>query len=125
MGGGALLRAGDWICGAECSLSLAVDDGDVRFSSRLTGEVVYFPYIRLNRSAHFQHVLERAKVEYAPSKAWKLGAGYGAYQYGGQPWQNKPFVTTTLGTNVGSFEFWLQKMPGGAQVQLRYQLTWD
>ena len=97
---------------------------DVRFMSQLTGEVVYFPYVPLNRSAHFQHVLERAKVEYAPNRVWKLGAGYGAYQYRGQPWQNKPFVTTTLSTNVGSFEFWLQKMPGGAQVQLRYQLAW-
>ena len=97
---------------------------DVRFMSQLTGEVVYFPYVPLNRSARFQHVLERAKVEYAPSKGWKLGAGYGAYQYRGQPWQSKPFVTTTFSTNVGSFEFWLQKMPGGAQVQLRYQLVW-
>jgi hypothetical protein len=97
---------------------------DVRFASELTGEVVYFPYVPLNRSAHFQHLLERAKVEYAPSKSWKFGAGYGAYQYGGQPWQNRPFVTTTFSTNVGSFEFWLQKMPGGAQVQLRYQLAW-
>ncbi|HET9709526.1 MAG TPA: hypothetical protein VFP39_14605 [Gemmatimonadales bacterium] len=97
---------------------------DVRFTSRLTGEVVYFPYVPVNHSAHFRHVLKRAKVEYAPSKAWKVGGGYGAYQHSGQPWQNKPSVTTTFATNVGSFEFWLQKMPGGAQVQLRYQLVW-
>jgi hypothetical protein len=97
---------------------------DVRFTSQLTSEVVYFPYVPLNHSAHFQHVLERAKVEYAPSRTWKFGAGYGAYQYGGQPWQHKPFVTTTISTKVGSFESWLQKMPGGGQVQLRYQLVW-
>ncbi|HZI21845.1 MAG TPA: hypothetical protein VFD76_04990 [Gemmatimonadales bacterium] len=94
---------------------------DVRFTSQLTSEVVYFPYVPLNGSAHIQHVLERAKAEYAPSHAWKLGAGYGAYQYGGQPWQNRPFVTTTFSTSVGAFEFWVQKLPGGAQVQVRYQ----
>ena len=97
---------------------------DVRFTPQLTGEIVYFPYIPLNQSAHVQHVLERAKVEYAPSKAWKVGAGYGAYQYSGQSWQNKPFVTTTLSTAAGSFELWLQKMPDGGQVQLRYQFVW-
>jgi hypothetical protein len=56
---------------------------DVRFTSQLTSEVVYFPYVPL-----------------------------------------RPFVTTTLSTNVGSFELWFQKMPDGAQVQLRYQLVW-
>ena len=97
---------------------------DVRFTPQLTSEIVYFSYVPLTSAAHFQHVLERAKVEYAPSKTWKLGAGYGGYQYSGQAWQNKPFVTTTVSTRVGSFEFWLQKMPGGGQVQLRYQLGW-
>ena len=47
-----------------------------------------------------------------------------AYQYLHQAWQNKPFVTTTLSTKVGAFEFWLQKLPGGSQLQLRYQLVW-
>ena len=37
---------------------------------------------------------------------------------------NKPFVTTTVSTGVGAFEFWLQKMPIGGQVQLWYQLMW-
>lgn len=98
---------------------------DVRFTPLLTSEVVYFPYIPLNRSAHFQQVLERAKLEYAPGKAWKFGAGYGGYRFSDLPWQNRPFVTTTLSTRAGSFELWLQKMPGGAQVQLRYQLAWQ
>ena len=97
---------------------------DVRFTPRLTSEIVYFPYIPLNSAAHFQHVLERAKIEFAPSTVWKFGAGYGAYQYTGQAWQNKPFVTTTFTTRVGAFELWLQKMPGGSQMQVRYQLVW-
>jgi hypothetical protein len=97
---------------------------DIRFTPTLTSEVVYFPYVPLNSSAHVQHVLERAKVEYAPSKTWKLGAGYGGYQFAGLAWQSKPFVTTAFNTRLGSFELWLQHMPGGSQVQLRYQLAW-
>lgn len=97
---------------------------DLRFTPQLTLEAVYFPYVPLDHAAHVQHVLERAKVEFAPSKTWKLGAGYGAYQYGGQAWQNKPFVTTTVNTRLGSFELWLQKLLGSGQVQLRYQLMW-
>lgn len=97
---------------------------DVRFTPRLSSEIVYFPYVPLNRAAHVQHVLERAKAEYAPTRTWKFGAGYGAYQFSGQAWQHKPFITTTLSTTVGSFELWLQKMPEGGQVQLRYQFAW-
>jgi hypothetical protein len=95
---------------------------DCQFSSRLTGEVVYFPYLPLNHSAHIQHVLERAKVEYALTPAWKIGGGYAGYKFGDYQWQNRPMLTTTLSTRAGSFELWLQKMPGGGQVQLRYQL---
>lgn len=97
---------------------------DIRLAPALSSEIVYFPYVPLNSAAHFQHVLERAKVEYAPVKTWKIGAGYGAYQYSGLGWQSRPFVTTTFNTSVGSFELWLQKMPDGGQVQLRYQLAW-
>jgi hypothetical protein len=97
---------------------------DVRFTSKLRSEVVYFPYVPLNSSAHIQHVLERAKVEYAPSKTWKLGAGYGGYQFAGLAWQSKPFVTTTFNTRLGSLELWFQRIPDGSQVQLRYQLAW-
>ncbi len=97
---------------------------DIRFTPKLTSEIVYFPYVPLNHSARIQHVLERAKLEYALNKTWKMGGGYGAYKYGGQSWQNKPFITVTRNTGFGSFEFWLQKMPGGAQVQVRYFLAW-
>lgn len=97
---------------------------DIRFAPWLSSEIVYFPYVPLNRAAHFQHVLERAKVELAPSRRWKFGVGYGAYQFAGLAWQSRPFVTTTVNTEVGSLEFWLQKMPGGGQVQVRYQVVW-
>jgi hypothetical protein len=94
-----------------------------RFTRKLTNETVYFPYLPLNKSARIQHVLERSKFEYAFAKRWKAGVGYGGYKYGDLEWQHKPFLTTTFSTRAGAFEFWLQKMPGGAQVQLRYELV--
>lgn len=96
---------------------------DIRFTPKLTSEVVYFPYLPLNQSARIQHVLERAKVEYAINKMWKVGGGYAGYKYGDNRWQNKPLITTTVSTRAGAFEIWVQKMPGGAQVQVRYILV--
>ncbi len=93
-----------------------------RFTPKFTNETVYFVYLPLNDSARIQQVPERTKFEYALKKPWKVGAGYGGYKYGDAGWQHKPFVTTTLSTRAGAFELWLQKMPGGAQVQFRYML---
>jgi hypothetical protein len=36
---------------------------------------------------------------------------------------NKPFLTTTISTLAGAFEFWLQKIPAGGQVEVRYTLV--
>jgi len=91
---------------------------------KLGGEVVYFPYLPLNKAGRMQHVLERAKLEYS-FKHFKAGGGYGAYQFGDSPWQNKPFITSTLKCGrFGNLELWLQKMPrGNPQVQVRYEKT--
>ncbi len=93
---------------------------DLRFTPKLTSQTSYILYAPLNKPARVQQVVERSKLEFAPRKHWKFGGGYGAYQYGNGPWQSKPFATTTISTRTGSFEFWLQKMPRGAQVQMRY-----
>lgn len=93
-----------------------------RFAPKVMSEIVCFPYLPLNRSARVQYVLEHAKLEYSLAKNWKVGGGYGGYKYGNDSWQHKPLLTTTLSTRAGEFEFWLQKMPNGAQVQLRYLL---
>jgi len=92
-----------------------------RLTEKIGGDTVYFPYLPLNKAGRIQHVIERAKLEY-DFKHMKVGGGYGAYQFGDGPWQNKPFVTTTLkGGRVGDLEVWLQKMPESHfQVQLRY-----
>jgi hypothetical protein len=92
-----------------------------RLTKKIASETVYFPYLPLNKAGRIQHVLERAKLEYG-FKHLKVGGGYGAYKFGDDKWQNKPFVTTTLKAGrFGNIELWLQKMPQGhAQVQIRY-----
>ena len=95
----------------------------VRFTPKFTSETVYFAYFPLNDSAHIHHVLERAKFEYALKKHWKIGAGYAGVKFSGVPWVNKPLLTTTISTKAGGFEFWLQKIPGGEQVEIRYALV--
>ena len=94
----------------------------LRFTPKFTSETVYFAYFPLNDSAHIHHVLERAKFEYALKKHWKIGAGYAAVKFSGVPRENKPLLTTTISTKAGAFEFWLQKIPGGEQIEFRYAL---
>jgi hypothetical protein len=92
----------------------------LHFTPKFGSETVYFPYLPLNRPARVQHVLDRSKFEYALTKSVKIGAGYAGYKYGDLPWQSRPFLTTTVSTRAGAFEFWLQRMPDGAQAQIRY-----
>jgi hypothetical protein len=94
----------------------------VRFTPKFTNETVYFAYFPLNDSAHIHHVIERAKFEYALKKRWKAGVGYAGVKFPGAPWVNKPLLTTTISTRAGAFEFWLQRIPGGEQVEVRYAL---
>lgn len=93
----------------------------VRFTPKWSNETVYFGYFPLNDSAHIHHVIERAKFEYALKKPWKIGAGYAGVKFTGVPWVNKPMITTTISTRAGAFEFWLQRIPGGEQVEVRYE----
>ena len=92
-----------------------------RTRHRIQGEAVYFPYLPLNTPAQLQHVVERAKLEYA-LPCFKFGGGYGAYQARGIEWQHRPFATVTVTPpRLGDFEFWVQRVPGrGAQFQIRY-----
>jgi hypothetical protein len=94
----------------------------LHFTPKFTNETVYFLYLPLNHSGQVQHVIERSKFEYLVTKDWKVGVGYGGIKIASSPWRNKPLLTTTLLTKAGEFECWLQRVPGGAQVQLRYAL---
>jgi len=92
-----------------------------KITPKLGGEAVYFPYLPLNKAGRIQHVLERVKLEYGLTH-FKIGGGYGAYQFGDGPWQNKPFVTATIkGGRFGNLELWLQRTPTNkAQLQVQY-----
>jgi hypothetical protein len=93
-------------------------------TEKLGGEAVYFPYIPLNDSGRKQHVLERAKLERKIANRWKAGAGLGGYKFGDDTWSNRPFVTTTVSTRWGDWEFWLQRLPENkAHFQIRYAIA--
>jgi hypothetical protein len=89
----------------------------------MSARVVYFPYLPLNSAATTQHVLEHVKVEKTLDHHFKVGVGYSGYKFGDSPWQNKPFITGTFSAKqVGSWEVWLQRLPGNhPQVQVRYE----
>jgi hypothetical protein len=95
-----------------------------RITTQLGGEASYFAYAPLSSTAIVQHVLERAKLEYKIKTHWKIGAGYAGKKVENNPWQNKPFLTTTVMTKKGDVEFWLQRLPQNIlQVQVRYKLV--
>jgi hypothetical protein len=95
-----------------------------RFTDKLGGEAVYFPYIPINNAGRKQHVLERAKLERKLNTRWKAGAGVGGYKFADNVWSTRPFVTTTLSTRWGDWEFWLQRLPENKpQFQIRYAIA--
>jgi hypothetical protein len=96
---------------------------DFQFKPRLGAHAVVFPYVPLNGAARAQYNVDRAKVEYAVNRGFTMGGGYSSSKTGGSAWQNKPFLTTTVTTREGAVEFWLQKVPGGGQLQMRYFLA--
>jgi hypothetical protein len=96
---------------------------DLNFTRRLTAQAVAYPSIPLNGAAQAGFDVDRAKAEYAVRHKLLAGAGYSGSICRGEPWKNKPFLTTTVMTRAGSFEFWLQRMPDGGQIQVRYQLV--
>jgi hypothetical protein len=67
--------------------------------------------------------VDRTKVQWAASSHWQSGVGYAGGICTSRSWQNNPFLTVTRNTRVGKFEVWLQRISGGAQVQLRYFLV--
>jgi hypothetical protein len=96
---------------------------DLRFNPRLAAQAVVYPTVPIDRSAKWGIDVDRAKLEYAVRRNIQAGAGYSSSKCEGVPWKNKPFVTTTLTNKTGAWELWLQRVPGGAQIQLRYQLV--
>jgi hypothetical protein len=96
---------------------------DATYTSHLTSEVALYPTIPINRAARWGFDIDRAKMEYAYGPHFKAGAGYSACVGATTSWTSKPLATATFTNHTGAWEFWLERMPGGAQVQLRYSLT--
>lgn len=69
--------------------------------------------------------VDRAKIEWLATPHWMAGAGYSGGIDDARRWQNKPFMTVTRKTRAGAFEFWLQRLPAGGQVQARYMFVDD
>lgn len=95
----------------------------VRFTPRLSSETVLYPTLPLNRAQRWGFDIDRTKIEWAASPHWLAGAGYSSCVGAKQSWQHKPFFTATRKTHVGAVELWIQRISGGAQVQVRYQLV--
>jgi hypothetical protein len=96
---------------------------DFRFRTRLTGQLAAYPTIPLNHAQRWGYDIDRSKLEWATGSRWRAGAGYAGGICTSRTWQNNPFVTVTRTTRIGNVEVWLQRIAGGAQVQLRYFLA--
>lgn len=96
---------------------------DIDITPRWMTEVVVYPTIPLNRSAEAGFDIDRAKLQYAFTRRFSAGAGYSASIYESCAWTNKPLATATVFSRSGTYEFWIERIPEGAQVQLRYTLT--
>jgi hypothetical protein len=96
---------------------------DFHFKPRLTGQVIVYPTVPLDRSARWGFDTDRAKLEFKLHRKLLIGPGYNSTACGGGSWQNRPFLTTTLLSRSGNYEFWVERTPGGAQIQVRYQLV--
>lgn len=95
---------------------------DVNMPRRLAIEVVPYPTVPLDAAQRWGFNIDRAKLERVGQR-WNWGAGYQGGIYGGQDWVSKPFVLVTRKSRMGALETWWQRLPDGAQMQLRYRLA--
>lgn len=96
---------------------------DARLPRHFTFQTALYPTVPLNQAARWGFDIERAKVEHRIRPYLKAGAGYSACVGANTSWTSKPFATATVLSRAGAWEFWLQRVPGGAQVQLRFSLS--
>jgi hypothetical protein len=87
---------------------------------RIAIDVNVLPYLPLNRAATFQILLDHAMIEYDFGSV-RLGAGYAAYQFRGEPWIHRPIAGAfTLETRFGEFQFWPQKWDERWHLHIRW-----
>jgi len=94
---------------------------NLRFGRHLLNETVFYPTLPLNKSQNWAFDLDRSKSEWTLGQHWKLGGGDSATC--ARTCTNRPFFATTRKTSTGDYEFWLQRIPAGAQVQFRWLLV--
>lgn len=94
--------------------------GAFNMTSRLKLDGAILPYVPLSSSATRQLSIDHLKLDVNVG-AVTLGAGYGGFRFGDGPWAHKPMISLQIpgAKFAGSPELWLQKIPGGVQVQLR------
>lgn len=89
---------------------------------RLMNETVFYPTLPLNKAQGWAFDLDRSKTEWLVDPHWKLGGGDSASC--SSACKHRPFFAVTRKTDFGGdYEFWLQRIPAGAQVQFRWQLV--
>lgn len=96
---------------------------DFRFRPRLTGQFVAYPTIPLDRAQRWGYDVDRSKIEWHATSHWRAGVGYAGGICSTRTWQHNPLLTVTRTTRAGQFEVWLERIQGGAQVQMRYYLV--
>lgn len=96
---------------------------DVQITPRLSAETVVYPTIPLNRAQRWEFDVDRSKLEYLLRRRLTVGAGYSACVGAETGWLSKPFLTATVHNRSGSWEFWVQRIQDGAQLQVRYTLV--
>jgi hypothetical protein len=96
---------------------------DANLTPRLSLEAVAYPTLPLNRAQRWAFDLDRVKLEYKVNSRLVAGAGLSATTGAGMDWERRPFLTLTSSRGrAANCEFWLERIPGGAQIQVRYQL---
>jgi len=99
---------------------------ELNLRKRLSAELVSYPTLPLDHAQPFGYDIDRFKMEWKATPHWLVGPGYTATTLApGYAWQSRPFLTATRKSHNGDYEVWLQRIPTGAQVQLRYMLVRD
>lgn len=97
---------------------------DFKLKPHLKAQLVGYPTLPLNHKQDWGLDIDRSKLEWEMLHNWWVGPGYAATTFSAKSvWENHPFLTLTRKSRTGDYEVWVQRIPAGAQVQLRYQLV--
>lgn len=98
---------------------------DARFPRRLSTQAVAYPTIPLNRAQRWGLDVDRARLEWSANSRWMTGVGYNGGICKERTWQSRPFMSVKRKSQMGAFDLWLQRIPQGAQLQVRWMLVRD